>query len=160
MRHCVLVKFENSNALHLAHQDTKLLTFVLDTSYDTVLEAHAASIKYVNRFMQNMSLPPLSVELPLLIDDSDLDYVCTTVPNEWRLIVWHKYIESGYIFMTERCDKLFEVSVIPTYPTGCDVDESNVWTEKIIGNKCLIELDEIKEVKQNLKQRKSTKSNK
>lgn len=126
---CVFVHFNSPEALHIAHNDIKMLNFVLKNRYVTYKEARLASIKYVNDFFDHVYGVGVWKHLPENIPLYDKDhlpdgYSCTEDPSSWKLTVWNKETHPGLIYNFDRVEKMFDVDIIQVYEYNND-DHAN-----------------------------------
>jgi len=131
--YCVFVHFDNSKALHLAHNDIKTLNFILKRRYASYIDARRGSIAYVNAFFDKVygvgawkHLPENIPATPLNGFQSFTDgYFCTEDANSWKLSLWHKKTD-GYLYKTSKVDKIFDVDILEVYEPPFEYESDSV----------------------------------
>lgn len=122
---CVFIHYTDPYALHLAHNDIKVLDFVLQPRFHTLRDARRASIQYINDFFDETCGVGVWKHLPNKIPITPVKesgwnhfkdgFICTDTPGCWKLSVWEKNLKKGLIYNNSKVTKLFDVDILQVY---------------------------------------------
>lgn len=113
------IKFRKAELLYKSHRNIKCLKFILGNPELTIDNAHASAVAYINHYFGTVKDPVEWIDVlpatPTNQKEWDLikpGFFCTESPTEWKLTVWRKNRNAGFLFSSFEIEKIFSISIL------------------------------------------------
>lgn len=124
---CLLISYKKPETLHSAHPCIKSLDFVLGNCHTTNINAHKKAVKYINHYFGTINDPVAFVDrvpsTPTCQKEWDAiptGYFCTESPTEWKLSVWKKIKNTGFVYNSFQIKEIFSITILQVHKICLD----------------------------------------